>query len=218
MEISEKDLTKSAEDEKFRTLSGPALSLPPTTAMSSLFPALQPYKTHLLRVSPLHRLSVKEYGNPAGKPVVFLHGGPVRVHPPSVLPAYPLVLHREEELAIVTHVASTLPPTGSSCSTRGEAETRRRLRASKTTRRRRSWRTSRRSASSSRSVRRGMYLGEAGVRRSEVLNNGTQLTELAGSTLALAYAQAHPTRVKSLSLRGVFTVRSETARSAWYSW
>lgn len=28
-----------------------------------------------------------------------------------------------------------------------------------------------------------------------------------GSTLAIAYAQAHPDRVKSLTLRGIFTVR-----------
>jgi len=41
-----------------------------------LYPALQPYRRGRLRVSPLHELYFEESGNPAGKPVVFLHGGP----------------------------------------------------------------------------------------------------------------------------------------------
>lgn len=35
-----------------------------------------PFKTHKLSVSPIHQLHIEEYGNPAGKPVVYLHGGP----------------------------------------------------------------------------------------------------------------------------------------------
>lgn len=30
-----------------------------------------------------------------------------------------------------------------------------------------------------------------------------------GSTLSLAYAQAHPTKVRSLTLRGIFTLRKK---------
>ena len=41
-----------------------------------LFPPISPYRLHRLRVSPLHEIHVAEYGNPAGKPVVLLHGGP----------------------------------------------------------------------------------------------------------------------------------------------
>lgn len=44
--------------------------------MKTLYPAIEPYKTHLLKVSSLHTLYVEEAGNPNGKPVVFLHGGP----------------------------------------------------------------------------------------------------------------------------------------------
>jgi proline iminopeptidase len=40
------------------------------------FPAIEPYATHRLRVSPVHELSITEYGNPKGKPAVVLHGGP----------------------------------------------------------------------------------------------------------------------------------------------
>ncbi len=44
--------------------------------MSELFPEIEPYRTFRLRVSDLHELHVEEVGNPEGKPVVFLHGGP----------------------------------------------------------------------------------------------------------------------------------------------
>jgi len=41
-----------------------------------LFPLRAAYRTGRLRVSALHTLYYEEYGNPAGKPLVFLHGGP----------------------------------------------------------------------------------------------------------------------------------------------
>jgi proline iminopeptidase len=43
---------------------------------SALYPPIRPYRTGFLQVSPLHRLHFEESGNPRGKPVVFLHGGP----------------------------------------------------------------------------------------------------------------------------------------------
>jgi len=45
-------------------------------ATQSLFPPIPPYRTERLKVSSLHELHVAEYGNPDGKPVVLLHGGP----------------------------------------------------------------------------------------------------------------------------------------------
>src|SRR5262245_26768258 len=41
-----------------------------------LFPAIEPYRAGRLRVSSLHTLYFEECGNPKGKPIVFLHGGP----------------------------------------------------------------------------------------------------------------------------------------------
>src|SRR5262245_42753646 len=41
-----------------------------------LFPARQPYRTGHLKVSRLHTIYFEESGNPRGKPLVFLHGGP----------------------------------------------------------------------------------------------------------------------------------------------
>jgi proline iminopeptidase len=41
-----------------------------------LYPAIEPYNTGRLPVSPVHELYYEESGNPGGKPVIFLHGGP----------------------------------------------------------------------------------------------------------------------------------------------
>jgi proline iminopeptidase len=42
----------------------------------ALYPAIRPYGSGFLQVSPLHKIYYEESGNPHGKPVVFLHGGP----------------------------------------------------------------------------------------------------------------------------------------------
>ena len=42
----------------------------------TLYPEVEPYVTGRLQVSNLHELHYEECGNPKGKPVVFLHGGP----------------------------------------------------------------------------------------------------------------------------------------------
>ena len=44
--------------------------------MHALYPDIEPYDRGFLQVSPLHSLYYEQSGNPAGKPVVFLHGGP----------------------------------------------------------------------------------------------------------------------------------------------
>jgi proline iminopeptidase len=42
----------------------------------TLYPEIQPYRTGRLEVAGRHELYFEESGNPQGKPVVFLHGGP----------------------------------------------------------------------------------------------------------------------------------------------
>ncbi|MEM9266285.1 MAG: prolyl aminopeptidase [Cyanobacteria bacterium P01_F01_bin.13] len=44
--------------------------------MRQFYPPIEPYRQGQLSVSPIHRLYFEEVGNPQGKPVVFLHGGP----------------------------------------------------------------------------------------------------------------------------------------------
>lgn len=41
-----------------------------------LYPAIEPFRSGRLKVSDLHELHYEECGNPAGKPVIVLHGGP----------------------------------------------------------------------------------------------------------------------------------------------
>jgi proline iminopeptidase len=45
-------------------------------ARRGYFPPIEPYRTGRLRVSGVHELYFEESGDPQGKPVVFLHGGP----------------------------------------------------------------------------------------------------------------------------------------------
>jgi proline iminopeptidase len=66
-------------------------------ALRQAYPEIEPYRTGRLRVSDLHELYFEECGNPNGKPVVLLHGGPGggstpfmrRLHDPA---AYRIIL------------------------------------------------------------------------------------------------------------------------------
>lgn len=42
----------------------------------SLFPEIEPYEKGYIKVSNLHKIYYEEVGNPNGKPILFLHGGP----------------------------------------------------------------------------------------------------------------------------------------------
>ena len=44
--------------------------------MREMYPETEPYQTHHIAVDATHTLYVEECGNPAGLPVIFLHGGP----------------------------------------------------------------------------------------------------------------------------------------------
>jgi proline iminopeptidase len=48
----------------------------PAGLPTELFPAIEPYRRGRLRVSALHTLYFEECGTAAGRPLVFLHGGP----------------------------------------------------------------------------------------------------------------------------------------------
>ena len=46
------------------------------TQLRTLYPPIEPFDTGRLQVSRVHELYYEQCGNPQGKPVVFLHGGP----------------------------------------------------------------------------------------------------------------------------------------------
>ncbi|MGA9333428.1 MAG: prolyl aminopeptidase [Rudaea sp.] len=45
-------------------------------ALRTLYPDIEPFESGRMQVSPLHSIYYEQCGNPEGKPVVFLHGGP----------------------------------------------------------------------------------------------------------------------------------------------
>lgn len=48
----------------------------PSSPLRQPYPEIEPFDSGFLSVSPLHTLYYEQSGNPNGKPVVFLHGGP----------------------------------------------------------------------------------------------------------------------------------------------
>lgn len=139
--------------------------------MQTFFPELQPSRRGRLRVSELHEIYFEECGNPDGKPVLVLHGGPGggingfmrRMHDPQ---RYRIILFDQRGCGQSTPFAE--------------------LRENTT------WHL----VSDMEALRRHL-----GVDSWQVFGGSW------GSTLALAYAQSHPLRVRELVLRGIFTVR-----------
>lgn len=60
----------------------------------SLYPAIEPYQTDYLDVGDGHRLYYEQSGNPKGKPVVVLHGGPGGGSGPSMRRFFDPVIYR----------------------------------------------------------------------------------------------------------------------------
>jgi len=140
-------------------------------ALPELYPSIEPYETGFLNVSGGHRLAYELCGNPAGRPVVFLHGGPGagcnaghrRFFDPAV---YRIVLFDQRGAGRSTPTASLEENTTQHLVADIEA------------------------------LRRHL-----GVERWIVFGGSW------GSTLALAYAAAHPQACRALVLRGVWLCR-----------
>ena len=49
---------------------------PPDDSRGCLYPEIEPFNDGYLRVSEIHEIYYEESGNPDGRPVVFVHGGP----------------------------------------------------------------------------------------------------------------------------------------------
>ena len=138
------------------------------TERRGLYPKIEPRETGFLDVGDGHRLYWELSGNPAGKPVVFLHGGPgggsSPLHRRQFDPARYNILVFDQRGA-----GQSTPHAGLEANTTWHlVEDIERLRAM------------------------------VGVEQWMVFGGSW------GSTLALAYAEAHPERVTELVLRGVF--------------
>lgn len=139
--------------------------------MNTLYPEIEPFDHGTLAVDSRHTLYYEQCGNPAGKPVVILHGGPGggcgakmrRFHDPK---AYRIILFDQRGAGRSTPHADLVDNT--------------------------TWHL----------VADIEHLREhLGIARWQVFGGSW------GSTLALAYAEAHPQVVTELVLRGIFMLR-----------
>lgn len=140
-------------------------------AQGDLFPEIMPYHTGTMAVGDGHTVYYEQLGNPSGRPVLFLHGGPGAgaglVHRRFFDPAYwRIVIYDQRGSGRSTPLGGT------------DANTTQHLVAD--------------------IDRLRAHLGLGSL----VLFGGSW-----GSTLALAYAQAHPESVEAFVLRGIFLGR-----------
>jgi proline iminopeptidase len=135
---------------------------------ATLYPEIEPYAKGRIALDAVHTMHWETCGNPAGVPLVFLHGGPgggcLPHHRRFYDPAFfRIVLYDQRGCGASTPTASLVDNT-----TQHLVDDLERLREA------------------------------LGIRRWAVFGGSW------GSTLALAYAQAHPDRVLGLVLRGIF--------------
>lgn len=141
--------------------------------MRQLYPEIESYRHEYLKVSDLHTVHYEECGNPDGKPVLFIHGGPGG----GIESIYRRYFNPEKYRIIL------VDQRGSGKSTpHAELEEN----------------TTQHLVADMERVR-----DNAGVDRWMVFGGSW------GSTLGLAYAQAHPDKVTELVLRGIFLCRDE---------
>lgn len=144
----------------------------------TLYPAIEPFRHGFLRVSEVHEIYYEECGNPAGKPAVFLHGGPgagsdKRARQFFDPRHYRIVVFDQRGCGRSRPSASLIENT--------------------------TWHL----VADIERLRKHL-----GIERWLVFGGSW------GSTLALAYAEAHPERVTELVLRGIFLLRYAEIR--WF--
>ena len=146
--------------------------------LKTLYPAVEPYDSGHIRVSPVHQLYYEQCGVPNGKPVVFLHGGPGAGLVPDYRrffdpDAYRIILFEQRG------AGRSIPHASLDDNT--------------------TWHL----VQDIEQIREHF-----GVEQWLVFGGSW------GSTLALAYAESHPQRVRGLVLRGIFLCRPKEIR--WF--
>lgn len=141
-----------------------------TNVPDGLFPAAEPTKSGYLKVSDLHEIWYAVFGNPQGKPVFVMHGGPGYGSYPRLMQYF-----NPEKFLIVLH------------DQRGAGQSR--------------------PAGELRENTMQDLVADVERLREHLGIEGRVLVFGGswGSTLALAYAEAHPEHVSGMMLRGVWT-------------
>lgn len=141
--------------------------------MDCLYPEIEPFQTEMISVDSKHTLYVERVGNPHGKPVVFLHGGPGG----GISPIYRrffnpkkwhIILFDQRGCGRSTPYASLEDNT--------------------------TW---------------DLVADIEKLRKRYGFEKWSVFGGSWGSTLALAYAQTHPSAVDALILRGIFMCRKQ---------
>lgn len=143
-----------------------------------LYPECKPYTDTLIPVSPKHSIYVEQCGNPAGVPVIFLHGGPGSGCNPG-----------QRRFFDPDHYRIILFDQRGCGRSQPAGET--------------SENTTQDLVADIETIRNHLH-----IERWHVFGGSW------GSTLALAYANSHPTPVISLTLRGIFLSRHHEI--AWF--
>ncbi|MBI3552614.1 MAG: prolyl aminopeptidase [Elusimicrobia bacterium] len=136
-----------------------------------LFPPIAPYREGMLKVAALHTIHWEEAGNPKGKPLIFLHGGPGG----GTEPIYRRYFDPKKWRIVLYDQRGC-----------GKSTPHAELRENTT------WDL----VADTEKLRRHL-----GIEKWVVFGGSW------GSTLSLAYSQAHPSRVKAIILRGIFLLR-----------
>ena len=146
--------------------------------MREFYPEIEPFNSGMLKVDNLHTLYFEEVGNPKGKPIVFVHGGPGGGIDPSMRrffdpKVWRVILFDQRGCGKSTPFSELKDNT--------------------------TWD----SVSDMEKIREHLKIDQWAV------FGGSW-----GSTLGLAYAIKHPTKVMSLILRGIFLLREKEIR--WF--
>jgi len=137
----------------------------------TLYPPIEPFKTHMIKVSEIHTIYVEECGNPNGKPVIVCHGGPGG----GCEEYYRQFFDPQAYHIILFDQRGSGRSTPSACL---EENT--------------TWH---------------LVDDMEAIRTLLNVNSWVIFGGSWGSTLALSYAETHPSRTKGLILRGIFTLR-----------
>lgn len=136
--------------------------------MTQLYPEIEPFNQHFIQVSDLHTVHYEESGNPDGKPVLFVHGGPGG----GIDPFYRRFFHPEKYHVILVDQRGS-----------GKSTPHADLRENTT---------------------QDLISDFEVIRRERDIDSWMVFGGSWGSTLSLAYAQAHPEHVTELVLRGIY--------------
>ncbi len=139
--------------------------------MKNLYSPLEPFDQGMFQVSDIHALYYEQCGNPAGQPVVFLHGGPGG----GISPGYRQFFDPAHYRVILFDQRGA-----------GRSTPHAELRENTT------W---------------DLVADIERLREHFKIERWQVFGGSWGSTLALAYAEAHPDRVTALILRGIFLCR-----------